>query len=236
LPSNGQVCIGMMEQQKRSIIKIDFEGIDGAGKTTGLKFFINLAKEIGLNVVETREVGNPHIPVCLKLREVVLAPENNLSGEAMECIFSAMRIENDAWLKRLESTDNSPDLIASDRGWLSHLAYTDHNVSPQFTEALYENFIGNITMLPDAIIYFDVSPETSLKRRINRGKSMDVIETKGIEFQDKVRQSFHKYIQIYQDKIPIYVVDANKDIKDVKVQLTSIFIEIYKVLVLPEKI
>jgi dTMP kinase len=217
-------------------IKIDFEGTDGAGKTTGLKFFINLAKEIGLNVVETREVGNPHIPVCMKLREVVLAPENNLSGEAMECIFSAMRIENDAWLKRLQDTTNSPDLVVSDRGWLSHLAYTDHNVSPQFTEALYENFVGNITMLPDAIIYFAVSPETALKRRIKRGGDMDVIETKGVEFQDKVRQSFDKYIQRYQDKLPIYIVDANKDLNDVKVQLTSIFIEIYRGLVLPEKI
>jgi dTMP kinase len=217
-------------------IKIDFEGTDGAGKTTGLKFFINLAKEIGLNVVETREVGNPHIPVCMKLREVVLAPENNLSGEAMECIFSAMRIENDAWLKRLQDTTNSPDLVVSDRGWLSHLAYTDHNVSPQFTEALYENFVGNITMLPDAIIYFAVSPETALKRRIKRGEAMDVIETKGVEFQDKVRQSFDKYIQRYQDKLPIYIVDANKDLNDVKVQLTSIFIEIYRGLVLPEKI
>jgi dTMP kinase len=214
-------------------IKIDFEGTDGAGKTTGLKFFVNLAKEIGLNVVETREVGNPHIPVCMKLREIVLAPENSLSGEAMECIFSAMRIENDAWFRRLQDTANSPDLVVSDRGWLSHLAYTDHNVSPQFTEALYENFVGNITMLPDAIIYFAVSPETALKRRIKRGGDMDVIETKGVEFQDKVRQSFDKYIQRYQDKLPIYIVDANKDLSDVKVQLTSIFIEIYRVDILP---
>lgn len=211
------------------MIKIEIEGTDGAGKSTGLKFLIEEAQKLGLKVVETREVGNPNVPICLKLRETVLAPDSGLSGEAMELIFSAMRLENDRWFKELKNNANPPDLVISDRGWLSHLAYTDHNVSEEFTKKLYDNFLKEITDLPDIIIYFSVSPETALKRRVRRGEAMDAIELKGVEFQDKVRKSFEKYIDQYSKNTTIYVVNANQDLENVKLQLLEILDNIVQV-------
>src|SRR5271166_3134791 len=115
------------------MLKIECEGTDGAGKTTALKYFVDQARTRGLTVVETREVGNPHIPACVKMREFVLDPKSNLTGEAMEAIFAAMRFENDKWLKDLQKSHSTPDLVVSDRGFFSHLSYTDHNVSEAFT-------------------------------------------------------------------------------------------------------
>ena len=89
------------------MIKIEIEGTDGAGKTTGLKYLIEKAQSLGLSVVETREVGNPHIPTCTKLRELVLDPKSELDGKSMEFIFSAMRVENDKWLKNLQEDRKS---------------------------------------------------------------------------------------------------------------------------------
>jgi dTMP kinase len=213
-------------------LKIEFEGTDGAGKTTGLKYFIDKAKEKGLTVVETREVGNPNIPACVKLREFVLDPKSNLSGEAMELIFSAMRFENDRWFRELDDSKSAPDLVVSDRGWLSHLAYTDHNVSEDFTASLYGGLLHETTLLPDVVIYFTVNTDTALKRRIRRGETMDVIEAKGVEFQEKVRNSFLKYMHDYKtgDKGQAFVVDANQSIEDVKRQLDIILAKIYSTL------
>lgn len=198
------------------MLKIEFEGTDGAGKTTGLKYFINKAKSLGLNVVETREVGNPHITTCVKLREFVLDPANKLSGEAMECIFAAMRFENYFWENDLYT--NNTDLVVSDRGLLSHLAYTDHNVSKQFTKDLYKNCIEEYTGYPNIVIYFRVDSKTALSRRVSRGTT-DVIELKGIEFQEKVRESFKTYLNEYAQYINIYTVDANQTLDGVKNQL-----------------
>src|SRR5665213_831549 len=103
-----------MGKRGNFMLKIEFEGTDGAGKTTGLKYFIEEAKKRGLTVVETREVGNPNVPVCVKMRELVLSPDSGLCGEAMELVFSAMRYENDRWLKTLENSSNSPDFVVSD--------------------------------------------------------------------------------------------------------------------------
>jgi len=87
--------LGIYITGAKYMIKLEFEGTDGAGKTTGLKYFIEEVKKRNLTVVETREVGNPNIPVCIKLRELVLSPDSGLCGEAMELVFSAMRYEND---------------------------------------------------------------------------------------------------------------------------------------------
>lgn len=209
-------------------IKIEFEGTDGAGKTTALKYFIEKARSLGLSVVETREVGNPNVHACVEMRKVVLDPSSNLSGAAMELLFSAMRIENQRWQDNLMASDSAPDLIISDRGYLSHLAYTDHNVDEGFTSDLYQNFMENYSDLPDAVIYFNISTENAAKRIKGRGTS-DVIEAKGPGFQDLVRGSFEKYINQYQDQFLVYEVDANDTIEGVRVQLDEILDDLVSV-------
>ncbi|NJO48114.1 MAG: dTMP kinase [Leptolyngbyaceae cyanobacterium RM2_2_4] len=205
------------------MLKIEFEGTDGAGKTTALKYFIEQARAKGLSVAETREVGNPNVPSCVKMREFVLDPKNNLRGETMEFIFSAMRYENDLWLQNLKNGPNRPDFVVSDRGWLSHLSYTDHNVSVEFTEALYNGVMEKSTLLPDVVIYFKVDTQTALQRRVKRGEGMmDAIEMKGIGYQELVRGSFEKYIKSSEGKFKVFTVDANQDIDSVRRQMDVI--------------
>ena len=207
------------------MLKIEFEGTDGAGKTTALKYFIEEARKLGLSVVETREVGNPNVPACVKLREFVLDPNSNLTGEAMELLFSAMRFENDKWMESLIKSDSPPDFVVSDRGWFSHLAYTDHNVSSAFTSLLYKGVVEELTFTPDVVVYFRVSTETALARRVKRGTGMDVIEMKGIEFQNDVRDSFEKYMNASERSSigpQIFVIDANQSIAEVQSDLDEI--------------
>lgn len=201
----------------KKALKVEIEGTDGAGKTTALKYLIEQLKLKNKKVLETREVGSPLVPINIKLRELVLSPESNLSGEAMELIFSAMRFENDKLYNKVSS---GYDFIVSDRGWLSHLAYTDHNVSKEFTEDFYINFMQKYTSLPDVVIYFSVNSETALKRRVKRGEAADAIEAKGIAFQELVRESFNKYIN--RSNIKTFVVDANQSIESVQSQINEI--------------
>lgn len=199
------------------MIKVEVEGTDGAGKTTALKYLLGKLQQAEKKVLETREVGSPHIQSCVKLRELVLNPESNLMGESMEFIFAAMRLENDRFYK---SVADQYDIILSDRGWLSHLAYTDHNVSKQFTDGFYLGMVEKMADLPDAIVYLRVDGETALNRRIRRGEEPDVIELKGPEYQEKVRESFEGFLSDYRGTgIEIIEIDATQDLDGVKKQL-----------------
>lgn len=204
---------------------IEVEGTDGAGKTTALKYLIERLRAAGKTVLETREVGSPLIPTCVKLREIVLSPESDLSGEAMEFIFAAMRIENQKFYNKVK---DQYDFIISDRGWLSHLAYTDHNVSQDFTEDFYFGVVNPLTELADAVIYLDVNTETALKRRVKRGTGMDVIEMKGVEFQEKVRESFALYrsMLVSETDVQVFDIDANKSVEGVQAEIDDVIKEL----------
>lgn len=197
--------------------KVEIEGTDGAGKTTGLKYLIEKLEQAGQKVLETREVGSPLIPVNVELRKLILDPNSNMSGKAMELVFAAMRLEND---RHYKAVGDQYDFIVSDRGWFSHLAYTDHNESEEFTKKLYMDFLQDMTDLPDVVIYFAVDGETALARRIRRGEEADVIELKGPEFQEKVRSSFEKYMS-QNDKVQYIRIDATQSLENVKKQIDS---------------
>lgn len=194
---------------------IEFSGGDGSGKTTAMTYFCDQLEAKSFRVLRTREVGNTHVPLCVKLRELILNPNQTMDGRAMELVFAAMRIENQNFYERVK---DEYDFIVSDRGWLCHLAYTDHNVSPDFTQALYMDFLLHETRLPDKVYLFNVIPEISLARRTRRGEAMDAIEAKGPAFQAKVLESYLSRANEARDidDIDVVEVDANESLEDVK--------------------
>jgi dTMP kinase len=196
---------------------IEFEGIDGSGKTTAYTYFINQLRERGLKVLDTREVGSPHIPVCVALRKLILDPASKMDGKAMEFCFAAMRVENQ---KFYESVKDGYDYIVSDRGWLSHLAYTDHNVSAEFTKEFYVNVVDKHTKKPDLVVFLQLDPEVALKRRGLRNGFVDAIEAKGPAFQEKVYNSFMKYAK--EGSLKLALIDAEEDIAGVQEQLRQL--------------
>lgn len=200
---------------------IEFEGIDGSGKTTAYTFFCDQLEAKGYKVLRTREVGSPHIPVCAALRKLILNPETKMNGAAMEFIFAAMRIENQDFYRKVSG---EYDFIVSDRGWLSHLSYTDHNVSTAFTENFYLTTVKSLTAKPDRVVYMDVHPDTAAARRNIRGEVKDAIELKGLEFQKQVANSFRKYMET--EGVIVSKIDANGNISEVEAQLSGLISDI----------
>jgi len=196
---------------------IEFEGIDGSGKTTAWAYFIDQLKERGYRVLDTREVGSPHIPVCVALRKLILDPAAGMDGRSMEYVFAAMRNENQRFYATVA---DKYDFIVSDRGWLSHLAYTDHNVNPEFTQEFYMNVVVKHTKLPDAVVFLSLAPETALARRGKRNGFVDAIEAKGPGFQELVYQSFMKYIE--QTGVKVELIDAERSVEGVQEQLRDL--------------
>ncbi|HEY8366448.1 MAG TPA: dTMP kinase, partial [Bacteroidia bacterium] len=194
---------------------IEIEGLDGSGKTTSSTYVKDKLEQYGYKVLLTREVGSDHIPVCLQLRELVLNPNITMDGKAMEFIFAAMRIENQRFY---ESVKDQYDFVLSDRGWLSHLAYTDHNVSKEFTKEFYKNVVAKYTKAPDFVIYLEIDPMVAAKRRNVRGEVEDAIENKGVQFQEKVGDSFRTYLieGSAKDEFDFYKIDAEKDVPGVR--------------------
>ncbi len=192
---------------------IQISGIDGVGKSTALRHLTETLKVKGYRVLETREVGNPHDPTMLELRKIVLEAKPRLDGKVMEYIFAAMGVANALYYNNVRQ---QYDYIVSDRGLIDHLAYTDVNVNPEFTDRFYLGAAVHDFMHPDYVVYLDASPEVAAKRMSKRGTT-DAIEEKGLQFQMNVRDAFELHMK--HNRLNITRINANLDVEGVRKQL-----------------
>lgn len=199
--------------------RIEFSGCDGSGKTTALYSTVEFLQNLGYRVLHSREVGNPHIESCVKLRSLALDPTSKIDGKTMELICAAMRIENELFYR---SVADKYDVLVSDRGYLDHLAYGDVNCSPEFTKELFIDCVSKYTSKPDIVFFFDISTQEAKKRRAMRGDVVDAIEAKGDEFQQKVAERFKAHIEGMPN---VHVIDAGLSATAVFKQVQNVLME-----------
>lgn len=209
------------------MIRIAVEGLDGSGKTTQVNSVVSFLQQHNKTVLKTREVGAYVCETSLKLRELVLDPTKKLNGKAMEFIFAAMRVLAQDKYKEME---NDYNYLVSDREWMSHTCYTDHNVDENFSNEFYNDFLSKHTQMPNYVIYLDIDPLVALKRRTSRGETFDAIEMKGVEFQQKVRSSFLGRIpeMQYRFNVPVFIIDASQPVDVVTSEVNRIITDIMK--------
>jgi dTMP kinase len=194
---------------------IEFDGGDGSGKTTAYNRFCDQLEAKGFKVLRTHEIGNPHLQFAVEVRKILLDPKNDLDGRSMELMFAAMRIENH---RLYDKVKDSYDFIVSDRGWLSHPSYGEHNAPADFALALWYGLLFDEAHMPQTIYLFDVAPEVALARRVRRGTEPDAIEIKGVEFQRKVLASYLQHAAALQQRSlsKVVIVNANLPKEDVQ--------------------
>lgn len=167
---------------------ITFEGIDGAGKSTQLKLTAQALRELGYEVVESREPGGTSL--AEKVRELVLDPSLPLNTTTQTLLYLAARSEHVD--KVLKPAVAAGKIVLCDRFSDSTLVYQGLAQGKALDE-LYElrrlNDFACAGLTPDATLIFDGDPQKLLTRRQVRGVS-DRYELQGLDFQQRLRTGF----------------------------------------------
>ena len=136
------------------------------------------------------EAGFKRIDVCVEMRKLALDPDSDISPLSMELLFAAQRVENDRWLKTSPQA-HFCDVIISDRGYLSHLAYGYASLPKEQITTLFCDVLKDVRR-PDHILYLNITPEEAAKRIKKRQGATDRIEALGISHQQKVLNNFQE--------------------------------------------
>src|SRR5512134_1016192 len=139
---------------------ITLEGIDGAGKSSHMRFIARLLRARGIKVKVTREPGGT--PAGESLRRLVLASRHRLHAETETLLMFAARrehlakvigpaLERGIWVLCDRFTDATYAYQAGGSGvsW-EKIGVLEHWVHPE--------------LRPDLTIFLDVSPATGRKR------------------------------------------------------------------------
>ncbi|MFQ9980110.1 MAG: dTMP kinase [Finegoldia magna] len=187
---------------------ITFEGPDGSGKSTIIQKVYNYLIENNYDVIKTREPGGS--PIAEKIRNLILDTENTSMGYRTEALlYAASRAQHveETILPAL----NENKIVLCDRFLISALAYqgVGRGLGIENVRNINEFAINGI--FPDFVLFFDVDPITTLKRKSSLDTA-DRLEKEGNNFHERV---YNGYKEILNSEKNIEIIDATQSVEDV---------------------
>lgn len=188
---------------------ITVEGTDGSGKTTQIGFINDYFKNAGYDVLLTREPGGTR--VSEKVRSIVLEPDHTEMGNITEfLLYSAARAQ--LVHEVIKPSLEKGMIVVCDRYVDSSYAYQGYGrgLDLKALESISDFAVGGL--IPDMTFFFDMDPETALKRRFASTQS-DRIENERLEFHRRVHSGYVKLAEKYPERIKrIYAGDSAESI------------------------
>jgi dTMP kinase len=177
--------LGIVENSK--IMFITIEGIEGSGKSTNAKIVVDYLKNLGLNVLHTREPGGTGI--AEKIRNILLEKniEESITNQAELLLLFAARSQH---LENLIIPAlNSKKIVICERFTDASFAYQSggRGIDPKYIIIL-ENFVQK-DLRPDFVLLFDVDVNLGLSR-IKTREYIDRIEQEKIDFFYRVKDLY----------------------------------------------
>jgi len=169
---------------------ITFEGADGCGKSTQMRFLAEYLEGKGISVVKTREPGG--CPVAERIRDILLDNSSNMDGITEAMLYAAARAAHVRQIIR--PALNAGQVVLCDRFIHSSLAYQGYG------RELGEDLVRRINApaidgcLPDVTVFINVPPEWAFER-MNEHKVHDRLESEDMDFHRRVFEGFTKLSQ-----------------------------------------
>ena len=187
---------------------ITFEGPDGSGKSTIIQKVYDYLIENNYDVIKTREPGGN--PIAEKIRNLILDTENTEMGYRTEALlYAASRAQHveETILPAL----NENKIVLCDRFLISSLAYqgVGRDLGIENVRKINEFAINGV--FPDFVLFFDVDPITTLKRKSSLDTA-DRLEKEGNNFHERV---YNGYKEILNSEKNIEIIDATQSVEDV---------------------
>ncbi len=195
---------------------ISVEGPDGAGKSTGIRYLMELDQKYGTGITFTREPGGT--PLSEKIRTLLLSEPMDKLTEVL--LFNAGRAEHieDVIAPRIRSGQH----VITDRWIESSYAYQGYGRGAltvvEEAIALLKKHASLI--YPDIMLFFDVPVEVSMSRISVRG-GLDRFESEKNDFFKKVYNGYMERLKVVP--YPVHYIDASRSIEEVKTQLEAFF-------------
>lgn len=189
---------------------IAFEGCEGVGKSTQLRYLKEYLEKTGQEAVFTREPGGT--PLAEKIRELILTCDMSAETEAL--LFAAARADH---IKNLilPALDAGKTVVC-DRYLDSSLAYQGFGRNLGYDKVLSYNAFAVENCLPDGVLFIDMNPLDSWRRRKGHVVENDRMEAEKDEFHLRVYEGF-KYAEKNRDNFISVVPDVDKNVTREKI-------------------
>lgn len=198
------------------IMFITFEGIEGVGKTTHLKFIAELLQKQNIPFIQTREPGGTEMGE--EIRDILLKHRHESVSAMTELLLMfAARVQHIAAIIKPALARN--EWVLCDRFIDATYAYQGggRGVPKRDIETLEKLVMESFK--PDLTIIFDAPPELGLKRAKGRSTHPDRFEREDPEFFERVRETYLSRAALFPNRY--HVIDATKTIEAIQHEIET---------------
>lgn len=182
---------------------IAFEGIDGCGKTSQIRFLEERLRKIGKEVMIVREPGATSLGE--EIRQILLHTDLEIHGRAELLLYTASRAQltQQTILPALEEGG----IVIADRFADSSVAYQGYGRQLPIESVIRINGFAIQDRYPDLTVLLDISVEESITRL--HDKELDRLESEDIDFRHRVRDGYLEISRRFSDRY--VVMDGMRD-------------------------
>jgi dTMP kinase len=194
---------------------INFEGMDGCGKTTQMRRLASRLESAGRTVMETVEPGGTTIGD--QIRQILLDPaHHHLTPRAEMLLYFASRAQN-VEERILPALENGA-IVLTDRFTDSTMAYQGYGRGLGAANVTLLDTFACRGLIPDLTLLIDIDLDTSLARARARNVSEQQLQTRmdeqSVEFYQTVRAAYHRMAAAEPDRFRI--IDGRAGIDEVE--------------------
>ena len=169
---------------------ITFEGIDGSGKSTQIKFLEKKLKELNKSVKIFREPGSTVLSE--NIRNILLNKKHiGLSSNSESLLFAAARAQ--LTIEKIQPALNDNCIVVCDRYIDSTVAYQGYGRGLVIENIKKINSIATLGLVPSLTFVLDIDPKITKDRMDN--EINDRIESVGINFFKRIRNGYKEIIK-----------------------------------------
>jgi dTMP kinase len=192
-----------------------FDGIDGVGKSTQVRLFVEALRARGLEVVVCRDPGSTSLGE--KVRELLLnhSAQTAIGRRSEMLLYMAARAQLVDEVIRPALAAGK--IVVSDRYVLANVVYQGHAGGLEPAAVWRVGRLATDGVEPDCVFVLDMAPEAAFQR-MNR--QLDRMELQGDEYRMRLRTGFLTEAGASDGRI--HVIDAGRAIETVQADIWRI--------------
>ncbi|MCB8960855.1 MAG: dTMP kinase [Ardenticatenales bacterium] len=196
---------------------VTFEGSEGSGKSTQLRLLVEYLQAQGREIVVTREPGGTQIGE--QIRDILHDVANTaMTSEAEILLYSAAR----AQLVRevIRPALAAGKLVLSDRYYDSTYAYQGYGRGLDLTMLRHVTQLATGGLKPDLTIFFDLSVERGLARRVAGGDEMNRMDQQQMAFYERVYAGYQELVTAEPERW--HVVNGDRPVGAIQAEVREL--------------
>lgn len=192
---------------------LSMEGPDGCGKTTQANLLEQSLRQLGFDLVRTREPGG--CPISEKIRQIILDTENaEMCGTCEALLYAASRAQHVHQVIR--PAVEAGKVVLSDRFVDSSVAYQGGGRAMGVDMIRQINEPAVDGMLPDTTVYLAIDHTTAMNRRLSASRP-DRLEMESGAFHGRVQAAYEELIN--RDRQRFIVVSGDQPVEEIARQV-----------------